>query len=252
MPPVYYYQDWYAVVAIIYETVTGRLLFIETARTLIRSMKIIQRQGKDTARRRDCFKSESCRFWKVMWQEFDQKTAAEANGLNTVTLPLPDDFRELLLACYKKREQMHRQRAADFILSATPFKDQQVNQKLLTSPAGAIRKQRENWKTNTGVPRVKPAVQKKIIAFYDRLVRLQHQAEKMAGHFGRLEEEYEMTIKAGALMEMMLICVYSNMYRHQWQSAPTTETDIPTETGEKTMPAADDEMNITISVDLPS
>lgn len=262
--PVYYYQDWYAVVAIIYETVTGKLLFTETARALRKIMKTIQRQVKDTAGRMDCFQSECFGFWQVMWQEFDQKTAADGDRLKAVTLTLPDDFRDVLLTGYKKQNQMHRQRAAVFILSETPFTDEQVNQGLLTSPAKEIQKQCDNWKTDSGVPRVKPAMRKKIIAFYDRLIILQQQAEKLSELFGHLEEN-EVKIEAGALMEMMLVCVYSNMYRDQWQSqqkqekkivrepAPVSlETDSPEKTGSRPRPAEDDEMTITISIDLSS
>ena len=263
--PVYFYQDWYAVVAIIYETVTGRFLFTQTAGALIKLMKTIQRQGKDTSRRKDCFKSESFGFWQAMWQEFDQKTAAEAHRLKTVMLTLPDEFQALLLAAYKKHKQrMYRQRVAAFILSETPFTDQQINQELLASPVRAIRKQRENWKTDTGVPRVKPAMRQKIVAFYDRLISLQQQAEKLAQQFEHLEKD-EVTISAGALMEMMLICVYCNMYSNQWQSqqaqgkktvresvSAPVETDNPEKNGAIPLQAADDEMNITLSIDWPS
>ncbi len=253
--PVYYYQDWYAVVAIIYETVTGKLLFLDTARALIKVIKSIQRQGRDTVRRKAVFQAESFGFWKIMWREFDRKIAVDANRLSTVTVPLPDEFRELILAGYKKRKQMYRQRVAAFILSETPFKDQRINRALLTSPIRTIRKQQENWKNGTNVPRVKPAIQKRIIAFYNRLIRLQQQSEKLAEQLGRLEEN-EVTINAGILMEMMLMCVYSSLYRHQWQSQPKTETDTAGDTPERTgpisLPATDDEMNITMSIDLPS
>ena len=68
---------------------------------------------------------------------------------------------------------------------------------------------------------------------------------------------------------MMLICVFSSMYRNQWQSqqkpeqriargsesAPVEKAnprDTPENTGEILLQAEDDEMNITISVDIPS
>ena len=265
---VYYYQDWYAVTAIIYETVTGKRLFIQTARALRKALMHIQQQGRDTVRRMNSFRLESLGFWQVVWREFDQKTAEEANRLKAVKLTLPEKFRELLLAYYKKRNQMCRQRVATFVLSSTPFNDQQFNQKLLTSPEKSIIKQREAWKTGTGVPEVKPVMRQKIIAFYDHLIMLQQQAEKLTVQFKRLDE-IEVTINAGVLMEMMLICVFSSMYRNQWQSqqkpeqriargsesAPVEKAnprDTPENTGEILLQAEDDEMNITISVDIPS
>lgn len=264
--PVYYFQDWFAVVAIIYETVTGSLLFKQTARTLITGLKTMKRYGKDPDRRLDCFTSESIRFWQIVWQEFEQKAAAEAYRLQTVTVTLPDEFRELLLAVYQGQKQMCRQRVAEFIIYASPARDHKINQKLLTSPARLIRKQCENWKNNTAVPQVKPATRKKMIAFFDRLTMLQQQAEMLAEQFEGLAAE-EVTISAGTLMEMMLVCTYSNMCRSQWQSLQRHEKktagettvsaeeadtpgDTPGKAGENSLPIGDDEMNITISTDL--
>ena len=211
---VYYYQDWYAVVGMIYGTVTGKILFEQTAGELMRIMKKIRAQRKNQPALIRCFKSESTSFWQHVWREFTRKTTAAADRLQSVTLDLPDDIQDLLLANCQAQQQADRQAVKDFIKQTTPFGDQRINQKFIEASAGALEKTRAKWEANTAAQG-----RKRMLAFLGNLIYLKKQTDKTAEHI-KVLETVGMTIDVRTLMEIMLTCVYKGMYRIQWRITP--------------------------------
>ncbi len=251
---IYYYQDWYAVVGMIYGAVTGSMLFEQTARELMRVVKRIRKQeDKSIANLQRCFQSESTRFWKSVWKEFGQKTRSSAERLQAVTLNVPNDFRRLLLDDCQRQQQRNNQQIKSVIDTESPFGDPQINRQILQISFQDVKKMRDNWEKNINVPQVKPAKRKKILAFLGTLAALKQQVDILTGHIRRLQAD-TFRVDAKTLMEMILACVYRGMYQSEWQipemsekKAPPREPPIPAASRDTTLQEDDATLGITVS-----
>lgn len=254
--PIYYYQDWYAVIGMIYTTVTGeKLLFKQTARELIRIIKEIRANRKNQSKLIRCFKSESNCFWQRVWQEFDQKTKEAADRLRAVTLLLPEDVRILLLENYQIQHKAHRQAVKAFIKQEAPLRGRENYQKLKHASIRKLNKMRSSWEDKTSGPDVKQDQRDKAVAFFNRLIRLKRQYEKMSDQI-KMVETANIKLDAKTVMEILLICVYNGMYHIEWEKTaglPKKEkaqkkTTPPTEKN-GTVPINDTTVGITLASD---
>jgi hypothetical protein len=90
-------QDWFAVVGIVYEVVTGHRLFLKTGlqiRAFIRSYKKAHADGRAI---KPIFLKFNGAFWKSARSEFARKTEIHANRLAKVMLTLPSGLRQQVI-----------------------------------------------------------------------------------------------------------------------------------------------------------
>ncbi|RJP90126.1 MAG: hypothetical protein C4518_09395 [Desulfobacteraceae bacterium] len=106
-------QDWYAIVAIVYEAVTGEKLFVNTAGIIASMAGELPRHLGERSKMILFAKTGSATFWKTATCEFESRIAENADALKAVHIEILDDVDEMFQAAAGKsgQESIRRQLA---------------------------------------------------------------------------------------------------------------------------------------------
>ena len=107
---ILHFQDWYAVLAIVFEIVAGRRLFTRTGRLIPRMILAIRQKGCRGEAAENLFRNFSRKFWAVAKTEFDRRVEKTAVRLESVWVDLPDSLSdELKVHLEKSQTALSRQ-----------------------------------------------------------------------------------------------------------------------------------------------
>lgn len=139
-----YMQDWFAAVGMIYNTATGRLLFVKTARLIpqmVQMKKTALIQKTPLVR---LFRHVSCIFWDVAEKEFMEKLGRTRNRFNAIRLRLPGAITVMLKTAIQE-ESAAIKKTMKMLIAATGRLKPDGRYLLDASAAGvaAYRKNRE-------------------------------------------------------------------------------------------------------------
>ena len=93
LPLILNIQDWYATTAIVYEVVTGRRLFQQTAGKITALVKDMQQDTEEEQPLVDIFREVNHTFWKRAVAEFKSKVTADIRWLKATDALIPDDMK---------------------------------------------------------------------------------------------------------------------------------------------------------------
>jgi hypothetical protein len=89
-------QDWYAAVAICYETVTGEKLFVSTAKIISSLAKELPGYFDDPAKMKQFAKKAGAKFWPNAAKEFEFKIMSNKSILTAVSIDLLKNTKKML------------------------------------------------------------------------------------------------------------------------------------------------------------
>lgn len=119
-------QDWYAAVGIMFNVITGRLLFSKTARLMPEIMRA-KRRGPGAANNYiSIYKTVSGRFWESAIDEFRENTRSYSGRLACLEMDLPRHIKEFLrLEAEKEKHLLQEINASwlDKIRVLTPYRE---------------------------------------------------------------------------------------------------------------------------------
>lgn len=101
---IYKLQDWYAMVAMIYETVTGEKLFEETACVMVSIGRELPRHFGDREKLIQFAKTASLQFWASATREFEGKVREHQDILRAVNVELFDNVKNMFKKAAGKSE----------------------------------------------------------------------------------------------------------------------------------------------------
>ena len=137
---VLHFQDWYAVIAIIFEIVTGRRLFIQTA-AMVPDLILAIRQRKTSGKSPQALFDEfSQQFWVTARDELHRRIAGDAARLEAVTVILPDGLHEDLAAYLSARRKALDRQIEETLASHDLIVDESHRKELAHSDMAAFRK----------------------------------------------------------------------------------------------------------------
>ncbi|MFZ2631471.1 MAG: hypothetical protein WA081_11010 [Desulfosalsimonadaceae bacterium] len=110
---IYKLQDWYAIVAIIYQAVMGEKLFENTAGLMVSLARELPLHFGDRLKMTAFAKNSSARFWKNATSEFESRVKENAAALKAVNIEIFDNASEMFQIAAGKsgRETVRRQLA---------------------------------------------------------------------------------------------------------------------------------------------
>ncbi len=92
---IFYLQDWFAAVAIIFELITGAYLFRRSAKELNKALKgAREKEAADTAGTNSVLRLAKGEFWETAQQEFDHQCKRRASSMQTITAAIPLEFQQ--------------------------------------------------------------------------------------------------------------------------------------------------------------
>ncbi|NOY68507.1 MAG: hypothetical protein GXP53_03315 [Deltaproteobacteria bacterium] len=207
---IFYMQDWYACVGMIFNVVTGRLLFAKTARLVPEIIRI----KKASARKKDIitnvFKNISWRFWDSAIIEFRRKITKYQEQFEGIGIDLPDHLIELLIEEAALEQQIIGQSLNALLASNRSL--ERYRKQIIAAPYSAIVKNRKQWQESRVHPEVPAKVREKIVHTFLAMEPLKQQRENLNTAIGRLSGR----IPCNFLLSYLFDRTFYAMYRHEW------------------------------------
>ena len=169
---VLYLQDWYAIIGIIYNVVTGDILFTDTGKLLAEIMMLSQKLGSDNVALATLYKNSSWVFWHSAVNEYNLKIRMNAKYFKNIIVEMPVHGNPIL----SLKPELEKTRLAETIAmnisSQKIFKNPKTRKELIKASPEKIRKLLHNWEKGVNVPETKPELKTGIIKFLRDLERI--------------------------------------------------------------------------------
>ncbi|MBC2717663.1 MAG: hypothetical protein HF978_20360 [Desulfobacteraceae bacterium] len=107
---IFFLQDWYATVAMIYQSVTGEKLFVKTADTLVSYSRELSRYFSDLSKMIFFAKKANEKFWKDADNEFELKMKEKETLLRSVHLEISRSAKKMFKKAAENTEQVNIQK----------------------------------------------------------------------------------------------------------------------------------------------
>lgn len=212
---VFFFQDWQAVMGMIFYVATGHRLFDRTRHRLGETWRRLKRAGDDRSAAAEGFREASRRFWASALQEFEEKLRSREQTLRSVEVVLTDNGRELLLAeAVQNRNHLLKQ-VQQLVKGQRIFVSEKSHRDLVRAPHQIITRCRKNWEDGVNVPRSRPEIRDAIIRMLAKLESLKLAAEARLRVIRMLEREVPV-VSALDLLELMFRVQLAAMYRDAW------------------------------------
>jgi hypothetical protein len=215
LPRVFFFQDWQAVMCMIYYVVTGNRLFDRTRHRVGEVWRRMRSAGPDLDAASEAFRDASRRFWASAHREFGEKLRAREQTLRSVEVVLTENGRELLLAeAVQNRNHLLKQ-VQQLVKGQKIFVSEKSHRDLVRAPHQIISRCRKNWEDGVNVPQSRPDIRDTIIRLLGKLESLKLAAEARLRTIRLLEREIP-ALSAHDLLELMFRVGLGVMYRDVW------------------------------------
>jgi serine/threonine protein kinase len=218
LPRVMHHQDWYAMIVMIYHTITGDRLFEETRKMLPKIGKIVHNPLPEGMTMTKLFKHCSRTFWNSAQQEFLQKIGNHRQMLDVVEISVPEDYQTILQQENAKFKTNLALSIRAHIRAQNIFKSEKSCQDLLRASHKMIRQSRINWEKGVNVPKSQPAIRLRIISFLQKLEELKFQYNEKSRYKELLDKENSQ-LSVYDLLSFMFEVVITTMYKPEWEEA---------------------------------
>jgi serine/threonine protein kinase len=212
---ILYLQDWYALVGIIYEMITGERLFTQTGKLIIGIKSLMFRNAGVTAAQLEIFKNTSRMFWHSARSEMAQKTGEKKHILQRVTVGLTDDVRALFLKELQMEKHCILRRIKETVAGQRVFMNEKTRRSLLIASRKKITQLKVKW--NKAQPDGGKGL--KILNDLEALKRATENNLQLT----TLLEDPLSTVSADELIYFMFEVVQKAMYREAWGDLIPTE-----------------------------
>lgn len=215
LPRILYLQDWYAATGMIYNVVTGEILFKKTGRLLPEIIGQKQEYIGENGALADTFKNTSWIFWTSAVDEFNEKTNASKNVLESLKIVIHKDVSRMFKQELFKEKEVLSETIRKQVASQTIFKNEKSRQSLIKSSHTAISRYKTNWEKGVNIPEASATIREEVIRLLQNLEHLKDRLEEQIRIFGVLDQQ-GVTISVYELLKLLFSIVLHCMYRQEW------------------------------------
>lgn len=226
---ILYLQDWYAGVGMIYEIITGEILFTQTGKMIVGIKEQMQNSGGGIDALTEVFKKGSQMFWYSASSELNKKLQKKAILLKAVNVYLLDNVREMFCEMFLLEKQLTEIKIKKYIESQEVFNSEKNRQDLLRSPHKNISALKEKWIKNTNIPRDQMVKRSLVIKLLQDLEQFKIWHEKQV-RLNKTFQTVDLKLNAYDLIKIIFDYVLNAMYPMDW--GPLTGVDIDTQAHE--------------------
>ena len=209
-------QDWHATLVMIYNVITGELLFGQTAGLFgeLRNMMIQANQPDN--QQSDIFEEASRMFWHSAVVEFQVKTDESGKALKSVVMTLPESVKYMFGKVLIKERKSLARSIKECVDNQHIFEKDQIRELLLkashtkTCQFKADLENKAKHSENLTGPRTEA------ITFLHKLADLKAQFGQHT-YMQKLLAQPEAIVSAYDILTFMFNVVLNNMYRSQWK-----------------------------------
>ena len=216
-------QDWFATIAIIFKTITGRNLFRRAARSFPAILKILKSSRSKSDPDKATVKAMSRTFWSAAAADVKTQLTVFSYVLNQLTLSVPEAIVSPIKAELEREEACLQMAIGKHVSYSPLFKSEKNRQFLLEASSTTIGKQVARWQNTEQLPVQHRQVAPTMVAFLNNLNRLKKGvAEKRRAVATLGAPPHQVT--AYALLEAMFQIAFTAMYKSRWKALQPEET----------------------------
>ena len=214
---ILHYQDWHAMVVMIFKVVTDDLLFQQTAKLFGYVKDKIRDSHDDSTRQVEVIKEISKTFWDSALNEFKEKMAAKEDSLISVQVDIPDNVKQLFKKILKHDRKSTVEKINTCIEAQVAFqspKSRELLQKSSHAKIVQFKKHLKNKFKSSPNPSVDAAA---VLEFLDHLIQLKQYSDQQK-RTAQFISKSNATMSAYDLLTFMFYAVYHTMFNEQWQN----------------------------------
>ena len=222
---VLHFQDWQAVIVMIFNAVTGELLFDRTAKQFPEIRERVARAMDQTEALEGALEAASRMFWRSATAEFRDKMKAAERLLRWVEADLPKQVKALFVQALKREIEFIHADIEKRIETQTWFAALKSREQLRASSHHRIYRIMEELKADSQAGTRPTASFLGGASFLKDLAALKAQAERKTRLASRLESGAVSRMSAYDLLTLMFSSVLHVMYCRQWND-PGEESTV--------------------------
>ena len=208
-------QDWHATLVMIYKTITGNLLFEQTARLFGEIRGLMVEANRSDRRRSDVFEEASRIFWHSAFSEFQVKLRESEKTLKSVRLDLPNIVKRMFENVLSKEKKSIVRAIQDCVISQRIFESQRTRSLLVKCSYARTCRFKADLEKRAGTAGRLSRPGSEAIAFLHKLADLKALFGQHA-YATKLLSQPQTRLSAYDILTLMFNVVYHNMYRSQW------------------------------------
>jgi len=207
---IFYMQDWFSAVGIIYTIATGGLLFKKTARLIPEIMRAQRKGVQKKIPAPELLRSISRSFWKTAGEELSEKLRGNEEFLHRIRLTLPEEIIDM----FQKELEKEKKILIDMIAfcARTQKFFPRNTQDLIEATYEEIRGQRmklERYENNTQMP---PDIRQKILKLFEFIENMKFKLRD----FPRLERQIQQPVACDEFLTFLFRRVMNAMNRESF------------------------------------
>jgi len=218
LPLVLHLQDWYAMIAIIFEVVTGEKLFQGTAYQIPMMMKSVM----ETAAQKGDLKKRFLHFTR----QFQDNAAVETRDkfklyverLRSVSAHIPEKIQQRLVKHNENELRASQQQLKQILDTRAAFNKGNNRKRLEKSSVEDLKKLRTGYKKRQGG--------EALVSQFNELIRIRQRVDTLATNGHQLAGSFP-KISIDRLLEMMFALVHSQLLAGIALPAPDPALEIP-------------------------
>jgi serine/threonine protein kinase len=218
LPLVFHLQDWYAMIAIIFEVITGDQLFKNTAFQIPMMMKSVMQ----TAARKGNLKKKLLHFTRQFQDnaavETREKFKLHAERLQAVSALVPQHVQQRLMKHVKNEGRRARRQFKQVLATQPAFNKAKIRQRLEKGSIEDLRRLRAGWAKRKGSEKLVHQISE-LIDLRQRIEVLARQGRDLAGPFPE--------VRLDNLLAMMFALVQAQLLTGLTLPAPDPALELP-------------------------
>ncbi len=215
VPLILYLQDWYAAMAMVFNMVTGKRLFNETAKILIKMKETIQQGVEKKGRADEILGNVSQTFWSQAFDEFERKTGEEEKKLKYISVIINTASRDMLMPIVQETYQHVQDAIKNLILKQKAFRTNQLKKSLYSASYMKINRFRTKFNTDAATSKMPSEDKQKALLVLDELEMLKKQAVQLAGPAKLLTKSVPI-ISSHDLLQALFAITLIHMHQKIW------------------------------------
>ncbi|UCF94591.1 MAG: hypothetical protein JSW39_10660 [Desulfobacterales bacterium] len=219
-----HFQDWHAILVMIFRVATGELLFEQTARVFGDVKTILRNANMNTPPQLKVIEEVNRIYWRSARIEFRVKTGDKAPLLKSIEVVLPEAARNMFEKVLKKNRKFTLDAIREYVHSQRLFESDRICAQLLQSSSLKVGQFKNELEKKVNVSKKNRASGSKTSRFLDNLVVLKMQAENQAQILGLLAQPVP-CMSAFDLLALMFHCVLNAMYKREWKTVYHEEVE---------------------------
>ncbi len=216
LPLILHFQDWQAVVGMIYNAATGWCLFEKTRKLLPKISQAARQAAEKKQPLSHVFKKSSRIFWSNAVSEFKEKINENEKTLTDADLFIPKNVAYMFRQNILKEKNNIAKAVRKYVLSQVIFCSKENRKSLIRCSPEEIKRYKAKLEKEDSVSsKTSPELKVKIITLLKDLEVLKIRLERQNRRLSLLEQPNP-KISVYELLELMFHIILKVMYKEEW------------------------------------